>query len=279
MIKSWLTNRYLFVLSCLLFSQLTQANLLEFCQTPGCKPPIIFLTEHSLPGTYLDEQGRPAGVTVQLLQTLSQQLQQDGVYYLMPWARAFQKAQVMPRTVLFETVRNSEREALFKWVGPVKFFDMQLYGPTELAGLGLNSQQLSQRFIACGYRGASYHQALETMGFNEEHNLILMSKAGDCIDMLKLGRAELTPLNILRHGPHFRQAGLDLSPLLPIRKVELYLAFSLDFSDEEVASWQHQLQLLSQNGTLRALYSGTFSEQLISLLEQRLQPENLTLSH
>lgn len=263
-------NRLL-VVACLLWVGKAQANLLEFCQTPGCKPPIIFLTEHSLPGTYLDNQGKPAGVTVQLVQTLSQQLNQDGVYYLMPWARAMQKAQTMPRTVLFETVRNNEREALFKWVGPIKFFDMQLYGPAELADLELSSQQLSQRFVACGYRGASYHQSLEDMGFHEERNLILMSRAGDCIEMLKLGRAELTPLNVLRHGINFRQAGLDLSPLLAIRKVELYLAFSLDFSDEEVASWQQQLHQLVADGTLRALYTGTFSDELISLLEQRLQ--------
>lgn len=262
--------RYRVLLLALLLSGFA-VSAAEKCKQEQCHNTVVFITEHSMPGTYLNEQGVPAGVMVELVQELSRRMQQQGAYFLMPWARAMQRAQQTPRSVLFETVRNPEREALFKWVGPVKFFDMQLYGPAELAGLSISAAELSQRYVACGYRGASYQQALESMGFNEGQNLVLMSRAGDCVQMLRLGRSELTPLNVLRHGPRYTEAGLNLVPLQPISEVSLYLAFSLDFSDEEIALWQQQLDLMFNDGTVRKLYQGTFSDELIQRLERAAQ--------
>lgn len=261
---------YRLLLLALLLSGLA-VSAAEKCKQEQCLNTVVFITEHSMPGTYLNEQGVPAGVMVELVKELTSRMQQQGAYFLMPWARAMQRAQQTPRSVLFETVRNPEREALFKWVGPVKFFDMQLYGPAELAGLSVSLSELSQRYAACGYRGASYQQALASMGFSEGRNLVLMSRAGDCLQMLRLGRAELTPLNLLQHGERFNQAGLSLVPLQPISEVSLYLAFSLDFSDAEIARWQQQLDLMFNDGTVRKLYQDTFSEQLIQRLEGAAQ--------
>lgn len=265
-----MTLRYRGLLLALLLAGAT-VSAAEKCKQEQCHNTVVFITEHSMPGTYLNEQGAPAGVMVELVQELTRRMQQQGAYFLMPWARAMQRAQQTPRSVLFETVRNPEREALFKWVGPVKFFDMQLYGPAELVGLNISAAELSQRYVACGYRGASYLQALASMGFNEGQNLVLMSRAGDCIKMLRLGRAELTPLNVLSHGPRYTQAGLNLVPLQPISEVSLYLAFSLDFSDAEIALWQQQLDLMFNDGTVRKLYQDTFSDELIQRLERAAQ--------
>lgn len=240
----------------------------EKCVQSQCANTVVFITEHSMPGTYLNDKGVPAGVTVELVKELTRRMEQQGVYFLMPWARAIQRAQATPRSVLFETVRNAERENLFKWVGPIKFFDMQLYGPDELSGLGLSVAQLTERYVACGYRGASYQSALEKMGFRDGNNLVLMTRAGDCIQMVKLGRAELTPLNQLRHGDRFTQAGLNLVPLVQISEVALYLAFSLDFSDSEVAEWQRTLDEMYSDGTVRTLYQEHFSDELIGRLER-----------
>lgn len=246
----------------------------EQCVQGQCAKSVVFITEHSMPGTYLNDQGVPAGVTVELVQELAQRMGQKGAYFLMPWARAIQRAQDTPRSVLFETVRNAEREDRFKWVGPVKFFDMQLYGPSELAGLGMSAAQLSERYVACGYRGASYQSALEQMGFSEGKNLVLMSRAGDCIQMVKLGRADLTPLNMLRHGESFSLAGLNLVPVRQISEVALYLAFSLDFSDQEVAEWQRTLEQMYLDGTVRKLYQRDFSTELIERLENVARHRN-----
>lgn len=235
------------------------------CLTSDCASPIVFLTEHSLPGIYLDETGNAVGPTVQLVQALVTRMDQQAVYYLLPWARAFLRAQQTPRSVLFETVRTPEREALFQWVGPVKYYNMHLYGPSSLQGASL--ERLSDTTIACGYRGASYIPALQAMGFKEGVNLVLVTRAGDCIGMLKRGRADVTPLNLYRHGELYSEAALNLVPLHAISEVTLYLAFSLDFTSEEIARWQQSLEILYQDGTLRRIYHTVFSEEEIRKLE------------
>lgn len=66
---------------------------------------VVYLTEHSMPGIFLDAESKPAGPTVELVKELSRRMEQSGYYYLMPWARAMQRAQQTPRSILFETVR------------------------------------------------------------------------------------------------------------------------------------------------------------------------------
>ena len=52
----------------------------EKCKQEQCHNTVVFITEHSLPGTYLNEQGVPAGVMVELVQELSRRMQQQGAY-------------------------------------------------------------------------------------------------------------------------------------------------------------------------------------------------------
>lgn len=232
----------------------------------ACTAPVLFLTEHSLPGIFLDQDAKLSGATVNLVQELVHRLAVSAEYSLLPWARAIQRAQQSPRSVLFETVRTAERELLFHWVGPIKYYNMLLYGNESLRSV--RPENLSQAAVACGYRGASYSQALHDLGFVEGHNLVLVTRAGDCVKMLQLGRADVTPLNEYRYGALFQQDALRLVPLLPLREVELYLALSLDFSSAEVAIWQHTLEQIYRDGTLRKLYQGVFPEQIITRLEQ-----------
>lgn len=236
------------------------------CEASACDLPVLFLTEHSLPGIFLDQNANLSGATVDLVHELVRRLNLPADYYLLPWARAMQRAQQSSRSVLFETVRIPEREALFHWVGPIKYFNMMLYGSEAYRGFSI--ENLSRTAVACGYRGASYSKALHELGFVEDTNLVMVTRAGDCLKMLELGRADVTPLNEFRHGKLFQQNDLRLVPLQPLREVELYLALSLDFTDTEVALWQQTLQQIYQDGTMRKIYQGVFPEQIIAKLEQ-----------
>lgn len=236
------------------------------CEAPTCNAPVLFLTEHSLPGIFLDQDAKLSGATVELVHELVRRLKLPADYYLLPWARAMQRAQQSPRSVLFETVRTPERESLFHWVGPIKYYNMMLYGSEQF--LSFTPENLSRTAVACGYRGASYNTALHDLGFVEGTNLVLVTRAGDCVTMLQLGRADITPLNEYRYGKLFQLNALRLMPLQPLREVELYLALSLDFTVEEVALWQHTLEQIYQDGTLRTLYQNVFPEQIIVKLEQ-----------
>ena len=236
------------------------------CQSKQCQSSVVFLTETSYPGVQVDSHGDVIGPTIDLMNILAERVGKERVFYLMPWARAMQRAQHTPRSILFETVRNTEREPLFKWVGPIMYFDMQLYGPPKLKGM--NAEQISKNYVACGYRGASYLPILATLGFSEDTNLVLMKTQTDCLDMLRLGRADVTPMNGFRRGDMYEEPQLRLVPLIALNEVALYMAFSLDFSDSEIALWQQQLEQLYRDGTLRRFYQSNYPARVIEKLEQ-----------
>eukprot|EP01133_Synstelium_polycarpum_P019130 gene19130-22909_t len=50
---------------------------------------------------------------------------------LLPWKRAYAQALREPDTCVFSTTRTQEREALFRWIGPLNEAEWVLYGLAE----------------------------------------------------------------------------------------------------------------------------------------------------
>ncbi|WP_333607183.1 hypothetical protein [Arsukibacterium sp.] len=126
---------------------------------------------------------------------------------------------------------------------------------------------LPGNFIACGYRGASYVEHFQRLGFVEGKNLVLVLQAGDCSDMLKRGRAQITALNAQRHGEKTLDHEVPLYAVAPLNQVQLYLAFSLDVDAARVARWQQALWQTYQDGSMRQLYLTHFPNRMIEQLE------------
>lgn len=228
-------------------------------------------TEHSPPGEYLDSHGQAAGATVELIKLLLQRLDQPATIELLPWARALELARSQAYSGVFETVRNLEREASFKWVGPLKMHSVGLYGRNDIFKANNLSLVASNKYLACEYRQSVHVNALKRMGFVEGHNLILTVNHGDCFTLLLKGRVQLVVLNeagVAERQLQMQQAGHDLVFLQPLDQVWLYLALSLDIDDSVISRWQQALEQSYLDGSMRALYQGVYSEKMISRLEQ-----------
>tara|TARA_R110002126_G_scaffold15185_4_gene62487 strand:- start:914 stop:1711 length:798 start_codon:yes stop_codon:yes gene_type:complete len=231
-------------------------------------PTLQLLTEHKPPGTYLDEQGQVVGATVDLIRHLQQQLNEPGTIELLPWARAFEMAKAGPDVAVFETIRNAERDALFKWVGPLKQYDVILYGRAER--LLRDPADFIKYRIACEYRRSALVDELKKIGFTEEKNLVLTAKHGDCYDMLLRGRVDAIALSSNSAESQLAaltQQGVSLVAVLPVTEVKMYLAFSPDVSDARVARWQAALEQSYRDGTMRRLYQSEYPGQMIDELE------------
>ncbi|MDP4536148.1 ABC transporter substrate-binding protein [Alkalimonas collagenimarina] len=238
----------------------------------GEHPELLFLTEHSPPGQYLDQSGQVAGVTVELIQQLKQRVGQSGSIELLPWARAFEIANTHPSIALFETARTTEREKLFQWVGPLKYVQTSLYGRADRFEHHDKNVRLNPNLIACEYRSSLHVSRLQQYGFEEGRNLVLTLSHGDCFQMLILERVDLIVLHDAAVTERQQQLQAsnqtDLVKLQPIREVELYLAFSRDISSEQVAIWQQALAQSYLDGTMRGLYQGIYAESMLERLEQ-----------
>ncbi|MBV2128467.1 substrate-binding periplasmic protein [Arsukibacterium indicum] len=252
-------------------SWLNSLNLALAVPMQAEQPVLRLYTEHSPPGEYIDASGNVAGATVELIKLLLSRLDQPATIELLPWARALGLARSQPNSGIFETVRNAEREPYFKWVGPLKVHTIGLYGRSDnFAGQQFYTGT-GNKYLACEYRESVHVNALKRLGFTEGQNLILTVNHGDCFTLLLKGRVQLVVLNEASAGERklqMQQAGHQLVMLQPLSQVRLYLAFSLDIDDTTIGRWQRVLEQSYLDGSMRALYQGVYSEQMISRLEQ-----------
>lgn len=257
----------LFILSILL----TLLSKQVFAQNP---PTLRFLTEHSPPGEFLNEQGQPDGVTVDLIRIVQQRLNEPSEIRILPWGRAIKIARTEPNIALFETVRTEERENWFKWVGPLQSYHLSLYGLKSHIDNKSDIKVAPEQYIACSYRNSAINKEIEKLGFKPENNLILTSKVGDCLHMVLLGRADVTPISELmlaKFEAEAEQVGEQLIPLTFLTERQRYLAFSLDVDDQRIARWQQALEQTYLDGTMRSLYQEVYPESIIQRLEKVAQ--------
>ncbi|MCH8537122.1 MAG: transporter substrate-binding domain-containing protein [Alkalimonas sp.] len=255
--------------------------LLRFCLglvlSVGCfawantEPELHFLTEHSPPSQYINEAGQIDGVTIQLIRHLQEQLDEQLRFTLLPWARAMEIAKAEPNSVLFETVRTQAREEQFQWVGPIKFFDMQLYTLPEVVAYPADFGE--SRLRACAYRSSAQIGYFRQLGFEEGRNLSVVTNAHECQVMAERGRADVIALNALRYGEHFHQGEVTLHRWRPLYHSYLYLAFSPEIPTERVQRWQDALQQSYLDGTMRRLYQEDYPADMIEQLEAHWQAE------
>lgn len=234
-------------------------------------PPLRFLTEHSPPGEYINEEGVVTGVTVELIRILQQRLDEPGEINILPWGRAMKIARQETGLALFETARTAEREGWFKWVGPLQSYTVSLYGLKQRIIHKPDIKTAPQKYIACTYRNSAIITEIENLGFHIDRNLILTSKIGDCQKMVLLGRADVTPVSDLgldNFVSKATQMGDKLVPVAFLAKRQRYLAFSLDVDSKRINNWQNALEQSYLDGTMRRLYQPVYPESVIKRLEE-----------
>lgn len=100
-----------------------------------------YLTEQYYPFNYC-EGGIVTGLSAELLRMVWKELDINPVLIQsMPWARAYERIQHTPGTVLFSMARTENREHLFKWAGPITVARFVLIGKKSR---GFSLQSLDQ---------------------------------------------------------------------------------------------------------------------------------------
>lgn len=233
--------------------------------------PLRALTEHVNQISYLDSAGRPAGPTTELLRLVASRLEQDIQIEIMPWARALHIAKHEPHTALYETALTEDRRALFKWVGPLKIYRLALFGRKNRINPALPLASLGRVYSACEARDSAYLHHWRQYGFSDSARMTLTVQKSQCRDMFLQQRADLIVWNEFFTAPlaqKLSEQGTELVRIADIDEVQLYLAFSAEHADDYIAQWQQALEQSYLDGSMRALYQGTFPEELIMRLEQ-----------
>ena len=205
-------------------------------------------TEDSPPSSFLHD-GRPRGLSVEIVQEILRRIGQPDTIALVPWARGYKLALAEADTALFSTTRLLQRESQFEWVGPLYRQHWGFYGWKGRA-VDVSGMTAAKRVGRIGtYHQDAKMQYLQALGFD---NLVPTNKNITNLMHLKRGNIDLWVSSDF-NMPHLaRQAGLSPGQLElahTFNSVGNYIAFSKQTSLHVIRLWQAVLDEIKSDGT------------------------------
>ncbi|WP_137174723.1 ABC transporter substrate-binding protein [Massilia sp. HP4] len=213
------------------------------------QPRLYLTTETSAPSSML-VNGRVVGIATDKLRSA---LARTGVAYeiaLLPWKRAYTAALQRPDTCVYSTTRTPEREALFKWIGPLDAAQWVLMGRADRK-LALTSLEQARGLRIGTYHGDARDAYLRGRGF------VTDAAPNDFLNAQKLlqGRIDLWAASWRRGSTVLQQHGWDkhIVPVLAFHQIEVYLACNRSVPDTLVARLNAELGAMARDGTAQRI--------------------------
>ena len=210
------------------------------------------VTEEWAPYNY-EENGQLTGMATEIVRAIMARTGNDFEIVLRPSMRSTLMLQNRPKTIMFSMFRTPEREALYKWVGPIVEESIR---PWQLASAVQPVETLQQLLrapqITTRHAGL-VPDMLESMGFNN-----LDKRATESLQlygMLLAGRTEIvvgdTDAGVAYYSAKLHIAPGTLRPVpIELYRSSLYIAFSQDSDDAVVTAWANALEALRSSGEL-----------------------------
>lgn len=225
---------------CLLFGRL------------ACAEPYQVVTEEWAPYNYLEGE-RLVGMSTDVVRAIMALTGDDFELVLLPSMRTTRVLQKRPKTIMFSMFRTEEREALYKWVGPIVEESIHPYQLADAAQPISSLEQLLRAPQITTRHAGLVPAMLQSLGFR---NLDKSATASEQLYLMLLaGRTDVivgdTDAGVAYYS---RQLGIADGVLrrIPIElyRSSLYIAFSRDSDDRVVAAWSAALQQLRRSGEL-----------------------------
>ena len=216
---------------------------------------LTFLSNNSMPFG-AEKEGKPVGFAVEIMQEIMQRLGRADTIEFDDWKVVYERTLTEPNTVLWPPSRTPEREALFKWVGPLIPEKVVLFARKD-AGLIINSLEDAKKVGGIAtVAGYASEKLLKKHGFT---NLVSQRGAMQGPDALKFGRVDLWISSNITMKQTALAANVDpdlFEPLFVVKEIPSYLAFSKSIPDEVVNQWQAALDNMKRDGTWERIVSG-----------------------
>jgi polar amino acid transport system substrate-binding protein len=211
---------------------------------------LTLLTESSPPASMLDGSGAVIGRNSDKVREIMTRTGTAFSMEIQPWKRAYLAALERADTCVFVTTRVSERDAMFKWIGPLHAADWVLLGRADRP-FSLRTLDDARALRIGTYNGDAREIFLRERGFNVD------SAQNDLINPVKLllGRIDVWAAS-LRHGSALlEQNGWSgrIVPVLTFRQVEMYLACNRSVPDGLVRSMNAAVDAMQRDGTMRQI--------------------------
>lgn len=234
-------RRIIFLILCWWFGGASQAGTLTIS------------TEEFPPYNYSDE-GQITGFTTAVVRELMQRLDISSEIKLLPGARAERNLESKPNQLFFSMFRTSERENLYKWIGPIatdRVYFFKRYADNKPYH---NLSDIPATTVIATRHEGMIRRSIIRHGFT---NLLSASEPEDQVKLVFHQRAELmasTPLEV-----SYLLAKIDYPPetllqtQVQLFEMDLYIACSKDIDDKEINRWQAELDALKASAKYQEL--------------------------
>ncbi len=215
------------------------------------------VTEEFPPFNYT-ENGKITGCSTEVVEAVLKEAGIKGNPVSYPWARAYKMALGQKNVVIYSMVRNSVRENLFKWVGPISSSRGYTYKLKSSTGIKINKIEDASNFKLGLVREFAITQKLLAMPeFVKWKNVYLVSREEQLIRMLKHGHIELMVMAEPTLVHRSKKIGEDISMFEKAYLMDEtfgYMGINILTPDKTVNRLQSALNKLKENGTYKRIF-------------------------
>jgi polar amino acid transport system substrate-binding protein len=213
------------------------------------EPRLYLTTEAAAPHSMLEGK-RVVGIGADTVREIMVRARIDHTIELLPWKRAYTAALERPDTCVFSTTRTPEREALFKWIGPIGEADWVLMGRADRR-LHLDTLDDARRYRIGTYNGDARDHYLRSRGFDVD------PAPNDLINPRKLmaNRIDLWAASIRRGSDTVARMGYagKIVPVLVFNNIRVYLACNRGVPEALTARMETALAAMERDGALQRI--------------------------
>jgi polar amino acid transport system substrate-binding protein len=207
-------------------------------------PPFNFMEKGKLTGLSVDivtEMGKRSGVPVTL--------------QLLDWNKGYSDVQTKRDTCLFSTARLSNRENVFKWVGPIATNQWAFFAKQGFAGK-INTLEDARPYRIGGIQQDARVEWLKEKGVT---NIVTVVKRTELPQLLTLDRKKLGAIDLWISGLYTApqvaaEAKVkDVVFVKTVKEEELYLACNPGVPAATLSSLQTALDAMKKDGTVKQI--------------------------
>lgn len=205
------------------------------------------MTEEYPPFNY-SEGGVITGLSTDVVYEIAKRIGHPAEIEVLPWARAYGLIQHQDGVILYSMTRTEARENLFKWVGPVAP-NKWVFFAKKGSGVKVGSLDDARIVGKIGtYKDDAAESFLKEQGFS---NLDSVVNDEQNVPKLMAGRIDLWIVGELQGIYKAKKKGVadQLEKVMDVKDTQLYIAFSKNTSDEDIAKWQKALDEIKADGT------------------------------
>lgn len=218
-------------------------------------PHLRVITEDWAPYNYSDGN-QVKGFSTEVVQAIMEELNVSYPVEIYPGARGKRMLNTLPNVMHFSLFRTPEREAKYKWVGPISKQAVYFYKRKDNPKRYSDIEDIKKAsLVTIPHKGL----VADRVAASGVTNVIKLSDREKQFALLFSGRAELSvnvsPLGVAHY---LKMMGKPVDSLVPtqVKLVEfpLYIACSKNISDAVIRRWQEALEKVKASPKYQQIY-------------------------